>query len=96
MFTFIPITFLESTVKVRQSHKKTAKNICEQKRDNRLNFLLGRIDPNWCSRVKEGQWEKSIDTVDPGSEQIAVEEGRDALAGLRDLVVVVVIKKSDI
>ena len=51
MFTFIPITFLESTVKVRQSHKKTAKNIWEQKRDNRLNFLLARINPNWCSRV---------------------------------------------
>ena len=41
--------------------------------------------------VKEGQWETSIDTLDPGSGQIAVEEGRDGLAGLRDLVVVVVV-----
>ena len=41
--------------------------------------------------VKEGQWETSIDTLDPGSRQIAVEEGRDGLAGLRDPVVVVVV-----
>ena len=52
MFKFIPITFLESIVKARQSHQKAAKNIWKQKRDERLNFLLGRIDPNWCSRVK--------------------------------------------
>ena len=38
--------------------------------------------------VKEGQWETSIDTLDPGSRQIAVEEGRDGLAGLRDLVLI--------
>ena len=38
----------------------------------------------------KGQWETSIDTVDPGSRQIAVEEGRDGLAELRDLVVAVV------
>ena len=41
--------------------------------------------------VKEGQWETSIDTLDPGSRQIAVEEERDGLAGLCDLVVVVVV-----
>ena len=39
--------------------------------------------------VKEGRWETSIDTLDPGSRQIAAEEGCDGLAGLRDLVVVV-------
>ena len=39
--------------------------------------------------VKEGQWETSSDTLDPGSGHIAVEEGRDGLAGLRDLVVVI-------
>ena len=39
--------------------------------------------------VKEEQEETSIDILDPGSEQNAVEEGRDGLAGLRDLVVVV-------
>ena len=33
---------------------------------------------------------KNIDTLDPGSGQIAVEEGRDGLARLRDLVVVVI------
>ena len=33
--------------------------------------------------------ETSSDTLDPGLRQIAVEEGRDGLAGLRDLVVVV-------
>jgi len=32
----------------------------------------------------------SIDTLNPGSRQIAVEEERDSLAGLHDLVVVVV------
>ena len=32
-----------------------------------------------------------IDTLAPGSRQIAVEEGRDGLASLRDLVVVVVV-----
>ena len=41
--------------------------------------------------VKEGQWETGIDTLDPGSRQIAMGEGRDGLAGLRDLVVVVVV-----
>ena len=40
--------------------------------------------------VKEGQGKTSIDTLDPGSGQIAVEEGRDDLAGIRDLVVVVI------
>ena len=44
--------------------------------------------------VKEGHWETSINTLDPDSRQIAVEEGRDGLAGLRDLVVVVIIKIS--
>ena len=34
--------------------------------------------------VEEGQWKTSIDTMDPGSRQIAVEEGRHGLAGLRD------------
>ena len=29
--------------------------------------------------------------MDPGSRQIAVEEGRDGLAGLRDLLVVVAV-----
>ena len=33
------------------------------------------------------QGSAKIDAQDPGSEQIAVEEGRDGLAGLRDLVV---------
>ena len=33
--------------------------------------------------------ETSIDTLDPGLRQIAVEEGRDGLAGLRDLAVLV-------
>ena len=40
----------------------------------------------------KGQWEASIDTLDPGSRQIAAEEGRDGLAGLCDLVVVVVVR----
>src|SRR5277367_3785101 len=39
--------------------------------------------------AKEGQWETSIDTLDLGSRQIAVEEGRDGPARLCDLVVVV-------
>ena len=50
--------------------------------------------------VKKGQGEISVGTLDPGSRnkktdpslfqrQIAVEEGCDGLAGLRDLVVVV-------
>ena len=43
--------------------------------------------------AKERQWETCVDTLDPGSGQIAVEEGRDGLAGLRDLVVVVVVLK---
>ena len=47
-----------------------------------------------CPSVKEGQRETSIDTLDPGSRQIAVEEGRDGLAGLRDLVVVVVLNQT--
>ena len=33
----------------------------------------------------------SIDTLDPGSRQIAVQEGRDGLAGLRDPLLVVVL-----
>ena len=41
-------------------------------------------------RSVKGQGETSIDTLDPGSGQIALEEGRDCFAGLRDLVVVVV------
>ena len=41
--------------------------------------------------VKEGQGGISIVTMDPSTGQIAVEEGRDGLAGLRDLVVVVVL-----
>ena len=41
--------------------------------------------------VKEGQGKSSIDTLDPGSGQIAVEEECDGLAELRDLVVVVVV-----
>src|SRR5277367_5376658 len=40
--------------------------------------------------AKERQWETSIDTLDPGSREIAVEEGRNGPARLRDLVVVVV------
>ena len=32
-----------------------------------------------------------MDTLEPGSRQIAVEEGRDGLAGLGDLVVVVIV-----
>ena len=43
-----------------------------------------------CRKEEEEQGETSVDTLDPGSGQIAVEEGRDGLAGLRDLVVVVV------
>ena len=39
---------------------------------------------------KEGEGETSIDILDPGSGQIALEEGSDDLAGLRDLVLVVV------
>ena len=38
--------------------------------------------------VTEGQWETSIDTLDPGSRQIAVEEGRDLVVVLILVVVV--------
>ena len=37
-----------------------------------------------------GDGKTNIDTLDPGSGQIAVEEGRDGLAGLCDLAVVAV------
>ena len=47
--------------------------------------------PHYLVRSVKGQGEISIDTLDPGSRQIAVEEGRDGLAGLRDLVVAVII-----
>ncbi len=39
--------------------------------------------------AKERQREMSIDILDPGSGQIAVQEGRDSLDSLRDLVVAV-------
>ena len=44
------------------------------------------------SFIYKCQCEAGINTLDPGSGQIAVEEGRDGLAGLGDLVVVVVTK----
>ena len=44
-------------------------------------------------RSVKGQGETNIDTLDPGSRQIAVEEGRNGVAGLRDLVVVIVLLK---
>ena len=50
----------------------------------------GRPRTTWSDQLKK-DGETSIDTLDPGSGQIAVEEGRDGLAGLHDLVVVVVV-----
>ena len=41
--------------------------------------------------AKEGKGEISMNTLVQGSGQIAVMEGRDGLAGLRDLVVAVVV-----
>ena len=49
----------------------------------------GRPRTTWSDQLKKekGQRETIIDTLDPGSGQIAV-EGRDGLAGLRNVVVV--------
>ena len=49
----------------------------------------GRPRTTWSDQLKRAG-ETSIDTLDPGSGQIAVDEGRDSLTGIRDLAVVVV------
>ena len=54
----------------------------------RLEKAPGSLAHYLARSVKEGQWETSIDTLNSGSGQIAVEEGCDGLAGLLDLVVV--------
>ena len=64
-------------------------------------MLRSRYKPNFVGLLKtylvrpaeERQWETCVDTLDPGSGQIAV-EGRDGLPGLRDLVVVVVVAEN--
>ena len=38
-------------------------------------------------KEEQGKPVRPTDTLDPGSRQIAMEEGRDGFAGLRDLVV---------
>ena len=57
----------------------------------RLEKALGSPAHYLVLSVKEGQKETSIDTLNPGSRQIAVEKGCNGLTGLRDLVVVVVL-----
>ena len=60
-----------------------------QARSARLEKASGSPAPNFVRPVKAGQREIGIDTLDPSSRQITVQEGYNVLARLRDPVLVV-------